>query len=100
MSRRSVSELSTNRMVLKEGSGRETVFNFVTPRNWKVGDSVIMQINRSPYDLDFVNGQIVVVRPPEPPNEWKREFYSLYNERTKDRATVDFEWVEGFEKLQ
>ena len=100
MSRRSVSELSTNRMVLKEGSGRETVFNFVTPTNWKVGDSVIMQINRSPHDLEFVNGQIVLIRPPEPPNEWKREFYSLYNARTKDRVTVDFECVEGFEKLQ
>ena len=87
-------------MVLKEGSGRETVFNFVTPKNWHIGDTVIMQINRSLHDLDFVNGQIVLVRPPEPPNGWKRQSYSLYNERTKDRVTVDFEWVEGFEKLQ
>lgn len=99
MSQRVISELSPNKMVL-DLSGQRTVLNFVTPKNWRKGDKVTMQINRSPYDLDFVNGQLVVVRPPEPTNEWKREFYSLYNHRTKDTITVDFEWVEGFDRLQ
>lgn len=99
MSQRVISELSPNKMVL-DLSGQRTVLNFVTPKNWCKGDKVTMQINRSPYDLDFVNGQLVVVRPPEPPNEWKREFYCLYNHRTKDTITVDFEWVEGFDRLQ
>ena len=51
-------------------------------------------------DQRDVNGQLVVIRPPEPPNEWKREFYSLFNHRTKDKITVDFEWVEGFDRLE
>lgn len=99
MSQRVISELSPNRMVL-DRSGQRTALNFVTPTNWREGDAVTMQINRSPYDLDFLNGQLVVIRPAEPPNEWKREFYSLYNHRTKDTITVDFEWVEGFDRLQ
>ncbi len=99
MSDRLISELSRGRMVL-DLSGQKTVLNFVTPDNWRVNDTVTMQINRSPYDLDFLNGQLVVVRPAEPPNGWNREFYSLYNHRTKDRVTVDFECVEGFEKLR
>jgi hypothetical protein len=94
-----VVERSTNRMVLAKASGQKTVWNFVTPTNWQVGDGVIMQINRSPHDLNWVNGQLVVVRPPEPPNGWEREFYSLYNTRTRDRIKVDFDSVEGFETL-
>ena len=41
----------------------------------------------------------MVTVPKEPPNEWKREFYTLENLRTKDAVTVDFDCVEGFDKL-
>jgi hypothetical protein len=102
MSKRVITELSVNKMVLDRHpvAGKKTVFNFVTPKDWRVGDTVVMNIRVNPYDWEFVNGKLVVSIAPEPPNEWKREFYTLYNDRTKDRVTVDFDSVEGFEKLE
>lgn len=76
------------------------MLDFVTPKNWVVGDDIIMQINRSPHDIEYIDGKLVLIRPPEPPNGWEREFYSLHNKRTKDWVTVDFDQVEGFENLK
>ena len=96
-----ISEISKNRMVLDRlPLERKTVLNFVTPSNWQVNDTVAMQINRSPYEVRIEDGKMIAKLPPEPPNEWKREFYSLFNKRTKDWITVDFDSVEGFEKLE
>jgi hypothetical protein len=81
-------------MVLTERSGRKTALNFVTPTHWQIGDTVLMQINRNPYDLQYENGVLVVLTPPEPPNGWMREFYSLFNERTRDTITFDFDSVD------
>jgi hypothetical protein len=102
MSHRVITALSTNKMVLDchPIAGNKIVFNFVTPKDWRVGDIVHMSIRIDPHDWDFVNGQLVISIVPEPPNEWKREFYTLYNNRTKDRVTIDFESAEGFEKFE
>ncbi len=95
-----LSELSTNQMTLDRPTMRRKAFlNFVTPTNWQVGDTVAMQINRPPYDVRLDNGRFVVELPPEPIHGWEREFYTLYNTRTKDRITVDFDTVKGFEEL-
>lgn len=95
-----LSELSARRMVLdRPAMQRTTVLNFVTPKNWQVGDTVAMQINRDPNCIRLQDGKFVVELPPEPANGWEREFYTLYNTRTGDRITVDFDWVEGFEEL-
>lgn len=99
-SKRTISDLSAERMVLEEFGGRKTVLKFVTPKNWHVGDTVTMYINRNPTDYDWGDdGKLVIRIPPEPANEWTREFYTLRNHRTKDWITVDFDWVEGFEEL-
>ena len=93
-------ELSTNKMVLDRSTlHRKTTFNFLTPANWRVGDGIAMQINRSPYYVRWVNRKFVIGLPPEPPHGWAKEFYTLYNARTKDRVTIDFDCVEGFDKL-
>lgn len=95
-----ISELSTNKMVLdRPAMQRKTVLNFLTPSNWQLGDAVAMQINRSPHNIRLENSKFVVELPPEPADGWEREFYTLYNARTKDRITIDFDSVEGFEKL-
>jgi hypothetical protein len=71
-----------------------------TRMNWAVGDDVITQSSISTHDLDFVDGRLAIIRPSEPHNEWKREFYAVHNLRTKDWVTVDFDQVEGFDKLK
>lgn len=103
MSDQIIAEISRNRMVLKRAvSGMPMPpFNFVTPPEWRVGDQIKMYIKTNPYDVSYdEKGELVVETPPEPNNEWKREFYILRNLRTKDFVTVDFEWVEGFEELE
>lgn len=99
-SQRTICDLSSERMMLEEFGGRKTVLNFVTPENWRVGDTVTMYINFNPADLDWGDdGKLVMRISPEPPSEWRRQFYCLHNDRTKDWVTVDFDWVEGFEEL-
>lgn len=95
-----ITELSFNRMVITKAGGQSTVYNFATLKNWAVGDDVITQSSISPHDLDFVDGRLVIIRPPELHNEWKREFYTVRNLRTKDWVTVDFDQVEGSDKLK
>jgi hypothetical protein len=103
MSDQTIAEISTNRLVLARAvSGtRMPAFNFVTPQDWRVGDPVVMQIKCSPFDISYDDkGNVVVTIPKEPHNEWKREFYTLRNLRTEDFVTVDFDCVEGFDKLE
>jgi hypothetical protein len=103
MSDQTIVEISANRLVLARAVSdtRMPAFTFVTPKNWRVGDPIIMQINRSPHEISYDdNGNVVATIPKEPHNEWKREFYVLQNLRTKDSVTVDFDWVDGFDKLE
>jgi hypothetical protein len=105
MSQRVITELSGNKMVLDRYpvTGKKSVWNFVTPTNWRVGDVVVMAIHMNPYDVDDVNlvdGKIVVSVPPEPPNGWRREFYRIRNTRTNDEISVDFDSVGGFDQLE
>jgi hypothetical protein len=104
MSERIIVQLSTNRMVLDRYpvASKTTVWNFVTPKNWQVGDVIIMRFHLNPYDVDdvTVDGKLVVTVAPEPPNGWKHEFYKLYNTRTKDEISVDYDSVEAFQQLE
>jgi hypothetical protein len=104
MSQRLIAELSSNKMVLDRHpiARKKTVWNFVTPKNWRVGDVIIMEIHLNPYEVDDVtpDGKLVITVPPEPPNGWKHEFYKLYNTRTKDQIYVDFDSSEAFERLE
>src|SRR5271156_1028079 len=103
MSEQIIVEISANRLALARAvSGtRMPAFTFVTPQNWRVDDPFNMQINRSSHEISYDDkGNIVLVIPKEPLNEWKREFYILRNLRTKDSVTVDFDSVEGFDTLE
>jgi hypothetical protein len=96
-----ITEKSIGKLALRfVQSDCKIVLNLAALDQWKVGDTVALEINKPPYRVAFdSDGEVQFSLPNDLPSHWEKSFYRLRNESANDFVNIDFDAVKGWEGI-